>query len=374
MPDYVVRPKHSTVWHYNFRVGTERVRHSTEETAKGKARDKALGLRAQMLEDLKRNEEAAASGIPTFRAAVTMYDDGRGLHERDEHPTDWLVDQVGNVPITLINNKVMSNLVEAKRREARWGRPSMGPLSPTTINRNVPELVRRIIYYVRDHHEVPLPHPPTWRMHRSTEDPRKRETSMAEQLRLEAECDPEMHAIFNFAILTGLRKENLVEIRWSDIDLGMNLIKADQKLNAWHQIKMTKGMRRILLEQRSKKMNDEFIFCYRAKKTWIEPKTGEVRVEGHYYPFTYNGLTSMWQSLCNRAKVKDLTIHDLRRTFGCRTTRVRGVAVASKALGHKSAALTLKHYGHVTPDDTLEGMEATERQTEIWRQRELEDS
>jgi integrase len=56
--------------------------------------------------------------------------------------------------------------------------------------------------------------------------------------------------------------------------------------------------------------------------------------------------------------VTNVTIHDLRRTLGCRITREGGIALASAVLGHGDIGITSKHYAHVQKDDQRRGLEA----------------
>jgi integrase len=118
----------------------------------------------------------------------------------------------------------------------------------------------------------------------------------------------------------------------------------------------------------------EFVFSYVAQKTWVEPRGNRSFVRGERYPITLSGFSSFWRSVCKKAKVDDLNIHDLRKTFGARMTRVAGIAAASKGLHHSDIGLTLRFYSYITTADVGEGMRKTEIRVRLWRRRAKPDN
>lgn len=62
-------------------------------------------------------------------------------------------------------------------------------------------------------------------------------------------------------------------------------------------------------------------------------------------------LTKPWRAVCEAAGLKEVHIHDLRRTFGLEVFRKFGVGAAAKALGHSSPQVTAKVYSPFQPAD-----------------------
>jgi len=68
-----------------------------------------------------------------------------------------------------------------------------------------------------------------------------------------------------------------------------------------------------------------------------------------------------WKTAVERAKLKDVVIHDLRHTFASRLVQ-RGVPLlnVSKLLGHASLTMTMR-YAHLAPPDLNDAIAALDR-------------
>ncbi len=91
------------------------------------------------------------------------------------------------------------------------------------------------------------------------------------------------------------------------------------------------------------------------------PKRGEyVFCDSQGKPF--KNFRRSFQSAVTRAKLKDVVIHDLRRTFGANCV-MAGVSLATvqKWMGHASIDTTIKHYGHLVKSFMKGGGEETGR-------------
>jgi len=73
--------------------------------------------------------------------------------------------------------------------------------------------------------------------------------------------------------------------------------------------------------------------------------------------FPFRSIRTAFESACSRAKIKDFTFHDLRRTFGTRLLE-RGVDIVTiqKLYGHSSVLVT-QRYLHPRDDLKLEAVE-----------------
>ena len=140
---------------------------------------------------------------------------------------------------------------------------------------------------------------------------------------------PYLQALIIFDLNTGLRKEELLSIKWSDIDYENEqlLVRAEiAKYNKSRYIDLNKDALSVLA---ALPRYGEYVFCDR----WGN---------------RFKNFRRSFQSAVTRAKLKDVVIHDLRRTFGSNCI-MAGVSLATVQawMGHASINTTIKHYGHL---------------------------
>ncbi|MBT2336465.1 tyrosine-type recombinase/integrase [Variovorax paradoxus] len=145
---------------------------------------------------------------------------------------------------------------------------------------------------------------------------------------------------FRLLMLTGVRRSNLEAARWEDIDLdaGLWVIPASKS-------KSGEAMEVVLLPEAVEIMT----IRKHLSKEWVFPSTRSS--SGH--------LTEpheTWKQVLKVAEVpSDITIHDLRRTYGSLLVNAKvAMPIIAKALGHLNPATTARHYAHVNVDAVRE--------------------
>jgi integrase len=124
-------------------------------------------------------------------------------------------------------------------------------------------------------------------------------------------------------LLTGARRTNVLAMRWQDVDI---------KAATW-RIPTTKNDEPLTLP-----LVPEAVEILQARK----PKA-----EGYVFPAdSKTGYMTppkkRWRALLYRAGIKDLRIHDLRRSLGSwQAITGASLAIIGKSLGHKSADATM---------------------------------
>lgn len=368
-PKLVTKFPRSPYYHFDFVVGGTRITGSTGQTQEREAIRLAREARQRLIarHGGRSPRRRGRVHVMTFLAAVERYDKEVGLAWSDEARMDWLTDEIGDgTLLSEIDDELVARLVAKRKATYRWGNPKLGRVTSAEVNRSVPDLLRKLMLRARDAWKLHLPDMPHWRQHRQGEKPRQREMTIQEELALEHAGREDIRPLWHFALLSGLRKRNAL-LRWSQVDWSVGVIRVTVKGGAQREVPITEEIAEILRRERGH--HPEFVFTFIAQKTWTEPRSGRRYVRGQRYPVTPNGFASFWRALCAAAAVRDLHIHDLRKTFGARMTRVAGIAAASKGLHHSTIALTSKTYSYITTDDVGAGMRKTAVRVRLWRRK-----
>jgi len=116
---------------------------------------------------------------------------------------------------------------------------------------------------------------------------------------VEAEKNPEMRDFILIALYTGIRKSNVISMRWKDISFKNQTWYLEDTKNGEPQHVVLSDEVIVILEERLKTTDNEWVFPSNKSASGHieEPKKAMVRIK-------------------KRAGIQDLRIHDLRRTKG----------------------------------------------------------
>ena len=148
---------------------------------------------------------------------------------------------------------------------------------------------------------------------------------------------PHLIPILHTALNTGMRKGEILSLKWDNVDFNNRLFiisASNNKSKKAKKIPINSHLRKILLELRLKNgINSEYVFLGLSGELIMDVKTA-------------------FNNACRRAKIEGFTFHDLRCTAGTRMLEsgVNIVAI-SEILGHSSIEITKKRYLH--PDNSL---------------------
>lgn len=155
-----------------------------------------------------------------------------------------------------------------------------------------------------------------------------------EEKRLMAELPSYLKPIVICALTTGLRKSNILNLKWDNIDLNMNFIEILKQEN--------KGHKKIQIPL-SKKFKAEL------EKIGIK-KSGYVFVS-HRTGTHYNKIDNGFTEALKRANIEKFRFHDLRHTAATRLV-ANGVDIQTvKELLAHSSIVTTQRYNHPTPEN-----------------------
>ncbi|MCH7951010.1 MAG: tyrosine-type recombinase/integrase [Candidatus Dadabacteria bacterium] len=164
----------------------------------------------------------------------------------------------------------------------------------------------------------------------------ERVLTLEEEEKLLACSAPHLRPIILCALNTGMRKGEILNLKWSNIDMENNLITIEAtntKSKKPKRIYVNSTLRGILLEQRLKNAGgSEHVFL---------GANGE--------PIKW--LRTAFENACRRANIINLRFHDLRHTAATRMVESGANIVAvSRILGHSTLSMTMR-YAH--PDASL---------------------
>ncbi|MEN3230227.1 site-specific integrase [Methylorubrum rhodesianum] len=348
----VYKPKGSDVFHCRISIDGER---KSKSTGCANKRDAEAWAKRWKAHRLRKAEEKAENpgGQMGFLAAVDRFMAEKGdrlVAVKDlERAFDWLVDEIGeDTPLVDITSEMVTKLVAKRGMQYRWGRADAGVVSRLYAQRVVVDRLQSVCTRAKDLWKVKLPDEPKWSELYEEIKPRTRTVSYAEEEAILAVAG-DLAPLVEFTLLTGLRRSDAL-IEWSQVDWDARRIKMVVKNDNPHEVRITKGIERVLESVRGH--HDKFVFTSRHE---CRERAGQ-RV-----PVCYKSYGYFFRKVCRRAGVEGLTIHDLRRTAGERMYRATGdIAAASKFLGHANLDITRKFYVHVVLDDVEERQIAME--------------
>jgi integrase len=131
---------------------------------------------------------------------------------------------------------------------------------------------------------------------------RERTLTDQEEKRLLAEVCPHWRPIIQYALLTGQRQANILNLRWEQIDMSgdtwiVRVSGEEMKNGNPHEYPLSDDAREIVESQIGK--CETHVFSYKGKP---------IR----------NWTNKTWQAACRRAGIDDFRFHDLRHTFATR--------------------------------------------------------
>ena len=161
--------------------------------------------------------------------------------------------------------------------------------------------------------------------------------------------DSGVYELYYLDLATGLRRGELLGLKWTDVDLDRGVLKIQRAIsrqngkvveaplktkNAYRTLPLSADAISVLKMQKCKVGNSEWVFP--------SPTGG---------PMSPDSVLHMLQRVLKRAGLPRIRFHDLRHTFATMALQ-NGVDVktVSSMLGHYSAGFTLDTYAHVTTD------------------------
>jgi integrase len=174
------------------------------------------------------------------------------------------------------------------------------------------------------------------------------------------ETGDRFEALYVLAIATGLRRGELLGLRWDDVDLKRGTLRVGRALvreggrHALGETKTRRGRRQINLTPRTVnalKTHRKNQLEEKIRRTGLYQDHGLVFASGVGTPLNPENLVKRsFKPLLKKAGLPEIRFHDLRHT--CATLLLgRGVhqKFVQELLGHATIAMTLDTYSHYLP-------------------------
>ena len=178
---------------------------------------------------------------------------------------------------------------------------------------------------------------------------------------LEAAKKTPYYALFYTALFTGMRRSEILALRWCDTDLLLCQISVTRTLHhlkdgsyVYRQPKSAKGRRSIALSPSTAVVFREHREKIEAERLFLGlPALQESDLVFAHYdgsPLRPNTVTRAWSNLAKKCGVKASRFHDARHSHASLMLK-QGVhpKVVQERLGHATIAVTLDTYSHVAP-------------------------
>jgi len=178
---------------------------------------------------------------------------------------------------------------------------------------------------------------------------------------LEVARGTQMDAMLLFALTTGMRRGEILSLRWEDIDFERSVVFVHRTVNrivgqgfVEGEPKTKAGRRRILLPD----VAIEALKSHKVAQEQARIKAGEKWVErGIVFSNTKGGFLSTnlvrrrFRELLKNAGLPGMRFHDLRHSAATILLGAKvQLKVVSERLGHASIATTADIYSHVLPE------------------------
>jgi len=178
---------------------------------------------------------------------------------------------------------------------------------------------------------------------------------------LDAALETPHYALFHTALFTGMRRSELLALRWGDVDLLLCQISVSRSLHQlkggkyiYRQPKSAKGRRTIalsplttlVLRQHREKLESQRV--YLGLPGFKDSDLVFCHWDGK--PLRPNSITRAWSDLAKKCCIKATRLHDARHTHASLMLK-QGThpKIVQERLGHSTIAVTLDTYSHVAP-------------------------
>lgn len=171
--------------------------------------------------------------------------------------------------------------------------------------------------------------------------------------------DHRLNCAFYLALMTGLRKGEILGLRWKDVDLENQVLYVNQTLeydgktikkgaktkNSIRSVTFSPSTKNVLLKHKEQQEAEKNFFAseYLDQNLVICAQNGA--------PYHPRNLTRVFNSLKRKANLPHIRFHDLRHTHAAlMIAQNEPMKLIMERLGHSQISTTIDVYGHLLPN------------------------
>lgn len=184
-------------------------------------------------------------------------------------------------------------------------------------------------------------------LHLKENNERLRYLSQDEIDRLLPECHKYLRRVVECAINTGMRKGEILGLKWSDSRDGQIYLQASEtKTKEARQVPINDDLAALFKEiRKEQQLRSEYVFTYR-KNEEKGPETTILTTVGK----PVESMKTAFNAALKRAGIDDFRFHDLRHTFASHFVMRGGtLKELQEILGHKTMQMTMR-YAHLSQE------------------------
>jgi len=303
-----------------------RMRFEATHSDKFREAEALLIQRRQSIKEGKQPEPVKKIGQHFFKTLAKDYlawaERQRG-YESKRYFIKALEDAFGSIPLrsftTMLIEEYQSNKLKAGKK-------------PATVNRHVATLK----HMFTKAYEWDMIEEYVWKKVRKVKlleenNRRLRFLSKEECQNLLEKCDSHVRPIVVTALNTGMRKGEILSLKWENVDMNHGFILlTDTKNGERREIPINETLM-TTLKGLPRRIDGKYVF--------YDPHTDK----------PYQDVKRSFNTACKKVGIYDFHFHDLRHTFASHLV-MAGVDITTvkELLGHKSLAMTMR-YAHLAP-------------------------
>lgn len=316
MPIY--RRKGSPNWWVNISIDGRKTRRTSGTSDRGQAQEFEKRERERLWRVHKLNDGSAIR----FKEAAAQWlnDIPERSRRKEESIVDWLIEQLEDDPVSVIDRDVIAGLRDLSLEEGR---------SKSTVDRHM-AILRAILNKAAATFGFAAPNVPMF-------NPPKREMNWLTHERfrcLERELPQHLALAARFAVYSGLRMRSQLRLTWDRIDLRRRRLwipGTQMKGKDAHGIPINREMAKVLRQAKTLSPSGEHVFQYDGAP--IDDCN-----------------TEAFKKAVERSGVGPLRWHDLRHTFAAWAVQSGVTLMELMQLGGWKTYSSVLRYAHLAPD------------------------
>jgi integrase len=322
--------KRGQVWWMRFSYKGKQIRQSTETTDKNLAKriyDKILGEIAEgkWFDRLPGDEKTFRDLMEKYLREHSERNKAPTSHRRDKSLADRLLLVFGNLRLSEISPRLIAEYKYRRKVEEA---------APRTINYEL-ALMSHAFSLAMKEWEWVKDNPVSRVSREKVNNQIERWLSTEEQKKLLSASPHWLKEIIVFAINTGFRQSEILNLAWPQVDLFRKTV--------------------TLLEQKNKckdtlPLNQSALEVLKARAKIRAAKTDYVFYNGNGNRIDARNLLRAFYASIKKAEVEGLRFHDLRHTFATRLVQGGVDLFAVQKLGRWKTTSMVMRYGHHNPE------------------------